>query len=221
MKIVCISDTHCKLNKIIVPEGEVLIHAGDLCSRGSRIEAEAEIKLLSKIAKNFDAHFFVPGNHDIIFEHDTIHMKAFCQSEGVNMLLHETATYKKFNIFGSPYTPEFFNWAFNVPRGEELYKKWQDIPLNTNILITHGPPSDMLDRIPDSYFNPLTNSRLNVGCEDLKNRISELKELKLHVFGHIHNSYGQKNKNGVKYINASICTEKYNPTNKPIVIEVK
>ena len=42
---------------------------------------------------------------------------------------------------------------------------------------------------------------------------------KIHVFGHIHSSYGQKNFNGIEFINAAVLGENYMPTNNPIKIE--
>jgi hypothetical protein len=113
-------------------------------------------------------------------------------------------------IYGSPWQPEFFNWAFNLPRnGSELESKWNLIPEGLDILITHGPPWGVLDLAPRG---------LNVGCELLSKRVMEVSP-KIHVFGHIHSSYGQKNFNGVEFINASVLGEDYNPTNDPVKID--
>ncbi|KAG4078701.1 hypothetical protein HA402_015291 [Bradysia odoriphaga] len=43
-------------------------------------------------------------------------------------------------IYGTPWQPEFCNWAFNVPRGEQCLAKWNQIPDGIDILITHTPP---------------------------------------------------------------------------------
>jgi Icc-related predicted phosphoesterase len=59
---------------------------------------------------------------------------------------------------------------------------------------------------------------LNVGCEDLFNRIMEVQP-KIHVCGHIHWAYGQKSFHGVEFLNASVLNERYQYENKPIVIE--
>lgn len=60
----------------------------------------------------------------------------------------EDSTYnlKGYNIYGSPYTPTFFDWAFNLDIGKPLQAKWEQIPLDTDILITHGPPYNILDK---------------------------------------------------------------------------
>ena len=40
MKIVCISDTHSLQHKMTIPNGDLLIHAGDISSRGKIEEIE-------------------------------------------------------------------------------------------------------------------------------------------------------------------------------------
>jgi len=105
--------------------------------------------------------------------------------------------------------PEFYDWAFNLPRGEKLAEKWAKIPGNTDILITHGPAHGMLDWTPSGQ---------RVGCEDLFHRIMEVQP-KIHVCGHIHCAYGQKNFNGVEFLNASVLNERYEYENKPIKLE--
>jgi Icc-related predicted phosphoesterase len=112
-------------------------------------------------------------------------------------------------IYGSPWQPEFYDWAFNLPRGKKLAEKWSKIPDGLDILITHGPAHKMVDH---------TIQGLNVGCEDLFNRIMEVQP-KIHVCGHIHWAYGQKSFHGVEFLNASVLNERYQYENKPIVIE--
>ena len=107
----------------------------------------------------------------------------------------------------------FFNWAFNLDRGEALAERWAQIPDDTDILITHGPPAGILDRIttPDGTIRP--------GCEALADRVARLP-LKLHVFGHIHEDHGLEQIGSCLYVNASTCTGRYKPVNPPIVIEL-
>lgn len=114
-------------------------------------------------------------------------------------------------IYGSPWQPEFCNWAFNLNRGPEILAKWKLIPTNTDILVTHGPPKG---------HGGNTYDGIDAGCEDLLNEIeSRIKPL-VHIYGHIHEGYGVTT-NGVTYfINASNCTLRYKPTNKAIVIDI-
>ena len=212
MKIVCISDTHNQLEKINIPSGDLLIHAGDLTGHGSTNETIRELDKLAKHSKNFKHIVLISGNHDWLGEKQPEKMKTLCKERGLVYLDHSSIRLLGFNIFGSPYTPEFYNWAFNVQRGEDIRKKWDQIPRDTDILVTHGPPYEILDWVD-------RDGGLHVGCEELLNTISDLN-IKLHVFGHIHCAYGKEELDDTWFVNASSCDESYNPTNPPIVIDL-
>ena len=36
--------------------------------------------------------------------------------------------------------PWYYGWGFNLPRGQALLDKWNQVPDNTDILVTHCPP---------------------------------------------------------------------------------
>jgi hypothetical protein len=114
------------------------------------------------------------------------------------------------HIWGAPWQPEFCNWAFNLPRnGEEIKGKWNLIPQNTDILITHGPPFGKLDFV---------NRGGNVGCEELLSRVGDVKP-KIHVFGHIHEGAGYVFDGTTHFFNASVLNDRYEFRNKPITID--
>lgn len=115
-----------------------------------------------------------------------------------------------FTIWGGPWTPWFNDWAFNVRRCEALRDRWLQIPVDIDILVTHGPPKGMLDLAPDGE---------SVGCEELRRRLEIVSPL-LHVFGHIHGGYGQAARGNTHFVNASICNEAYEPVNPPVVVEL-
>ena len=100
-----------------------------------------------------------------------------------------------------------------LERGEPLYKNWQCIPDNTDVLITHGPPHGIGDEVNVGF------KCQNVGCVDLLERLQQLS-LKAHIFGHIHEGYGQYQRGNTKLINASTCTARYEPKNQPVVLEI-
>jgi len=221
MKIICISDTHCRLRKVKVPKGDLLLHSGDLTFRGDIQEISQELQELGRIAKNFKhGCVFICGNHDFLGERNPTLMKQMALDHGLTYLDHSSVEIEGIKIFGSAYTPEFCNWAYNVPRGAPLKAKWAQIPDDTNVLLTHGPAMGILDGV--ERFDPMTRESEieHVGCYDLYDRIQELKQLQLHVFGHIHLGYGQVKKGNVTYINASVCTEEYKPLNVPITFEL-
>jgi predicted phosphodiesterase len=134
-----------------------------------------------------------------------------------NQLLIESPEFSRpIKFYGTPWQPWFYDWAFNLPRlGDELKDKWAFIPEDTDVLITHGPPNGYGDLV-NNWRQPNTN----VGCELLLNRIIDIKPL-INVFGHIHEGYGVEYNDDTIFVNASICNSKYEPINKPIIIDLQ
>lgn len=214
MRIVCVSDTHNCNEAIAVPDGDLIIHAGDATVNGTEAEVDAFIDWFSNLPH--ERKIFVAGNHDWLFERDELASKKLL-SRGVIYLEDSITKVKGLKVYGSPWQPRFFDWAFNLNRGDELAEKWKLIPDDIDILITHGPPMGILDEVPRQWGIE------NTGCEELKRRVAEIAEhgrLKLHVFGHIHCGYGTHEEFGMKFVNASTCDEDYRPTQLPIVVEL-
>ena len=214
-KITFISDTHTKHDKVngFLPGGDILIHAGDLTGRGYLNEIDDFLKWFDKI-DNYDTKIFIAGNHDFGFEDNPNQIKSLLTGYKTvdylqdDLLLVGKGDYEDMvKVWGTPWQPEFHNWAFNLPRGEKLKEKWDMIPTNTDILITHGPPHGKLDYVP--YSN------MNVGCEELIKRVNEIKP-KINVFGHIHEGYGYVFDGNTHFINAAVLNGRYEFQNKPI-----
>lgn len=208
MTIVAISDTHGKHQSIVLPKGDMLIHAGDVSSRGKENEVVAFLKWFA--ATDFAYKIFIAGSHDFYFER--------FGDEIINQLIPPNVIYlndsgieiEGVKIWGSPISPWFYDWAFNRYRGNEIKKHWDEIPQNTDILITHGPVFGILDT---------TSRNENVGCKDLLEKINEINP-KFHICGHIHEAYGQIKNNQTEFLNASVLDENYLLKNKPIVFEI-
>jgi predicted phosphodiesterase len=135
MKIVCLSDTHNCNEEIAVPEGDILIHAGDATINGTEQEIENFLFWYSALPHPYK--IFVAGNHDWLFETDNQVARLLTARYGIIYLQDSSAEIEGLQIYGSPWQPRFFNWAFNLNRGEELAEKWDLIPRETQILITH------------------------------------------------------------------------------------
>lgn len=231
-RIVCISDTHTR-HQFKIPDGDLLIHCGDLTFRGSLEEITKEAQWLKaiRIGGGFKDAVLVAGNHDWMAERDPSMMRLLIEGAGWTYLDHQPATIQKLRFFGSGWSPEFCNWALGYKRGKEAVAKWAVIPDDTQVLITHGPPKGRMDVVhePDEseystiYGGGVRWKEIRVGCGDLTRRIQELKELKLHTFGHIHVHGGnvEKGADGVTYANAAIVNERYDEANKPIVFDIK
>ena len=211
MKITLISDTHNKHNQITssLPGGDLLIHAGDISSMGYKHEIQQFCKWFNSL-DNYDNKIFIAGNHDFGFQDKSNESKEIIDSyKWINYLQDEEMGLQigdgpMVKIYGSPWQPEFHNWAFNLPRnGWELEQKWNDIPEDTDILITHGPAHGYLDTVVGRYEN--------LGCELLVNRIKKIKP-KIHVCGHIHTGRGYVFDGDTHFINASVLDEQYQYT---------
>lgn len=220
MKITFISDTHTKHRfcEEDLPGGDLLIHAGDFMNSGySTREAEEFFEWFNGL-KQYDHKVFIAGNHDRLMENEPERMKGLLTGYKTIDYLQDSYIYVggkgyEAKIWGSPWQPEFYNWAFNLPRnGEDLREKWFWIPDNTDILITHGPAQTILDTSGPPYNQP------NLGCELLKERIEVIKP-KIHVCGHIHGGYGYKFDGHTHFFNASILNERYNYANKPLSVD--
>ena len=218
MKITFISDTHTKHKQITkdLPGGDLLIHAGDISSMGYKHEIQSFCKWFNDI-DNYTTKVFIAGNHDWGFQDNPEQTKEIIDfyktidylQDGLLMVGKEYEDMIK--IWGSPWQPEFYNWAFNLPRnGEQLKDKWDMILPDTDILITHGPAWGYLDKI--------SGTQIPLGCELLTTRIKEIKP-KIHVCGHIHSGYGYYFDGDTHFINASVLGEGYMYDNKPITAE--
>lgn len=205
MRLVCLSDTHGR-HDVHVPDGDVLVHAGDLTGSGSLAEIAKAHAWLADLPH---AHkVVIAGNHDHGFQRTPGEARALMT--GVTYLEDEGVAIEGVRFYGSPWQPWFFDWAFNLQRGPDLAAVWARIPDDTDVLVTHGPPRGILDRI---------HSGLEVGCDDLRAAVARVRPT-VHVFGHIHEAYGELERDGTRFVNASTCTLRYEPTQPPIVVDM-
>jgi len=207
MRIVCISDTHSKHNEIEVPDGDVLVHAGDITSRGELSTVNDFNNWIGKLPHKHKV--VIAGNHDFCFE-DELKDNAVEILNNCIYLQDSSCEIDGVKFYGTPWQPWFYDWAFNVKSEEEREGIWAKIPDDTDVLIVHGPPYMHGDEVMSDYDN--------VGCRKLLARIKELN-IKLVVTGHIHESYGEYNIGDTKVVNASTCDFAYDPINPPIVID--
>jgi len=212
MKITFISDTHTKHKQITstLKGGDLIIHSGDISSRGYPHEIEEFLKWYSGL--NYKYKIVIAGNHDWAFQNNVEVINPILDRyrDSVIYLQDEMIEINKVKIYGSPWQPEFCNWAFNLIRnGEGLKYIWDRIPKNTDILITHGPPYGYLDKV--------IGENQCLGCELLRERM-DLINPKIHVFGHIHSGYGYVFNGKTHFVNASVLDERYYFSNMPLSV---
>ena len=205
-RIICVSDTHSLHEAVEIPPGELLIHAGDHCNHGTSGEVKRFDRWLGRLPHPHKV--IIAGNHDRPWYRRQryaklwLHHAQYLQDQGTERL--------GWKIWGSPWQPDFPQWAFYQRRNSpELAYIWEKIPEDTQILITHVPPAGILDM--ETCEGP-------TGCAYLLERIGQLRHLKLHVFGHIHSGYGRLQRAGTTFVNASICDESYRPIRPPIEV---
>jgi Icc-related predicted phosphoesterase len=214
MKIVCISDTHFYPVTKEIPDGDILIHAGDLTSYGTIKQVAAAGNWLGRLPHPIK--LVVPGNHDHLFEKDpTLARQVIGEGKnGIEVLIHQMTVHHGLVFWGSPWSAKFQNWAFGLS-GSHAAAEWAKLPSGIDVLITHGPAEGILDSVRQKgNYAPE-----HLGEAHLRHWIRN-HYLKLHVFGHIHDSHGQVEIDGTTHVNAAICDESYNHTFDPIVVEL-
>jgi len=208
MKLVLLSDTHGYHKDIPqVPNGDLLIVSGDITTYGKMDEVQAFDSWLGTLPHKYKV--VIAGNHDGWLERADPLVKLAVFSNA--LYLEDTETnVEGLRIYGAPWTPMFYNWHFMLDRGPDLRQKWNLIPAGIDILVTHGPPHGYLD------FG--VYQKAPVGCEELREVVARIKP-KLHVFGHVHGSYGLARNKHTLFANASTCNEGYKPIQEPLVVD--
>lgn len=220
MKILYISDTHTLERGIFkswLPPADTIVHSGDFMNSGYiKRDIIAFLDWFSSLTQ-YKNKIFIAGNHDK-------YVQMFPEEFADILKLYPEVTYLEnseviidgIKFWGSPWTPYFHNWAFNAmikiedatTRNPWIKNFWDLIPADVDVLITHGPPYGILDL--SEYGG------INCGCPELLKVINKYKP-KVHVFGHIHEGYGEEKVGETTFINASVVNLRYIISNVPIV----
>lgn len=148
----------------------------------------------------FEHRVVCGGNHDRYFQNSPHQARALLTN--AIYLENDGVTIDNIFFWGSPYTPEFMDWAFMYPRGSAARQYWDQIPYNLDVLITHGPPLGILDQAMPGGAH--------LGCEELFEAVKE-KKPKIHLFGHIHGGAGTFENGVTRFVNAAYLNEQYKP----------
>ncbi|KAB5536034.1 calcineurin-like phosphoesterase [Coniochaeta sp. 2T2.1] len=185
IRVVCLSDTHDRVVSD-VPDGDLLIHAGDLTTEGTAADVQKQIDWLASLPHRHKV--VVAGNHDSWFDESARRAEDRREGgkevdlKGVEYLQDRLVTLefeggRILNVYGAGDIPQCggASFAFQYPRDET---PWDGrIPMETDVLVTHGPPRYHMD--------------LNLGCAGLLTEVWRVKP-KLHVFGHVHWGHGRE-----------------------------
>ncbi|KAG5980952.1 hypothetical protein E4U55_003462 [Claviceps digitariae] len=186
LSVVCVSDTHN--SRPVLPDGDILIHAGDLTQSGSQSELDAALSWIRSLPHQHKV--VVAGNHDLLLDPAcdgpagrSPARRHELDWSGIVYLHNEARTLSCSNVrtvsvYGSPLSPKHGNWAFQYPRATDV-DVWADtVPEQVDVLVTHGPPRGHGDL-------------LKYGCEHLLRALWRVRP-RLHVCGHIHEGYGSE-----------------------------
>ncbi len=225
MKLITLSDTHGHHGEITPdiyklltdhPDIDLIIHAGDGSNSKDLALNSGQLHEFLEWYQSLPikVKIFTGGNHDMSLEAGLIDKK---QYPGVTFLLHDSVRLEDgVRIFGSPYTPRFHDWAYNVDR-DRLHRYWEIVPEDTDILVTHGPPKYILD----------TSRGESHGDLSLFKHVTKRIKPKLHIFGHFHDedghiNSGERKLNGLhtRFINACIVNLRHQVVNSPILVEI-
>jgi Icc-related predicted phosphoesterase len=209
MQFIAISDTHGKHQNLKLPAADCIIHAGDVSNTGKEYQVQEFMDWFSSLPYQYK--IFIAGNHDFWFEQVETKIIKNNIPDNVIYLNDSGINIEGINIWGSPVSPWFYDWAFNRQRGADIKSHWDLIPANTNILITHGPAFGILDA---------TIGGQHVGCDDLLATINIIKP-NIHICGHIHEAYGQRQINKTTFINASVLDHRYDIKNNAVKFELE
>jgi len=206
IKIVCISDTHELHREVDVPDGDLLIHAGDFTvlskSAAAIRDFNAWLGTLPHAQK-----LLIPGNHEFFLESEPNQRKLISNA---TVLIHESIEMQGLKIWGSPTTP-LYGGAFGLSSERDRVKLYSQVPPDTDILVTHGPPFGILDQASGSSDHQ--------GCPILLDRVLQSKP-KLHVFGHVHGAHGTFSTEETVFVNAALLGLDGDINEVPIVIQM-
>ena len=219
MKIKVISDLHGQLPTRIGEDCDLLLIAGDVCPLNRAVDSHkqqadwARSKLkewLLNLELKGTRVVITPGNHDFCFR-----SKKVLRVLPSDVLIDEEVIVNGIRIYGTPWTPLFMNWAY-MKTEEELREVFEGIPAGLDILLSHGPPYGVCDRV-NHIADPLGRC---LGSEALREAILE-KEPRNAFFGHIHTGLHSDVILGkTRCRNVSLLNEQYETTEKPLEIEL-
>jgi hypothetical protein len=215
MRIVCISDTHSLHRQIKIPDGDVLIHAGDITREG---EVDTVYDFSIWLASLPHKHkLVIPGNHDFCFDishpryDERVRPMLEHRRPNIHFLIDAAREIEGLRFFGTPWVPNLTSWAF-FDRGRDCFER---APTDIDVLISHGPPWLVRDRE--------MKHGVHCGSGHLLRYVQRCPRLRLHVFGHVHESYGAipSDPSGHIVVNACSLNRAYEPVNAPIVIDLE
>jgi len=233
LRLVIISDTHSDHQNIsCLPEGDILIHCGDLAKSSTNLNPKEYSDFTEWFVEQpHPEKILICGNRDEFMDTGVISHRIkdlkeitkvqnyILKEESINYLNDSSyvinCEHNSINIWGSPWTQQYGSRnkikAFQLPAGQLLREKWEKIPTNTDILMTHGPPYGICD---------LNTKGTSSGCPELLQIVQNRIKPRLHLFGHIHEAFGIEKIGPTLFVNAAMLNKETKKIgNKPVVLD--
>jgi len=211
--MVAFSDTHGRHGSMLLPDGDLLICAGDFTVDGRLEDVSGFLYWLKEQAVRYrHGAILIAGNHECAADprhrwFDARVRDLLMALRGpVRYLEDDSATVAGYNIYGMPWTPKFNQWAFMEGAGAAMKPRCDDMPRHTDILVTPRPPRGILDA--------------GLGCDDLRRSLPNLTKLRLHIFGHVHSGSGVSVTDQATHVNAAVLDDAYRLVRGPRVLDL-
>lgn len=213
-RLVLLSDTHLRTRDLVVPDGDILIHCGDGTVRGTAQELELFGTWLG--CQPHEDVVLTWGNHDLLAEEnepEAIAALLHGAQRGVTILNNSGAIVQGLKFWGVPYSTPFGDWAFMPPEAEAA-RRYEKIPPDVDVVVSHGPPAGIGDRVARAPCP-------EVGSKALRDRLWQICP-QIVAFGHIHEGYGSYTDlwRGTSFYNCAVLNERYELVHDPIVVDV-
>ena len=213
MRLVCIADQHGYLPEDL-PSGDVLIVAGDISPISDHKHLFQRLWLEGNFTQwanslDFEKIIVIAGNHDFYLQEPRFPENPFPLPNNITYLEDSACEINGWKFWGSPWSNRFGNWAFMADE-HLLATFYDDIPSDTDVIISHGPPMG---------YGDFTDSNEYAGSTSLRKRVHKIRP-RLVVCGHIHEGYGKYPLTGGQVINASLRDSGYEVANPPVVLDL-
>jgi Icc-related predicted phosphoesterase len=210
MTIVALSDTHGNHARVNIPSGDIVIYSGDCTHKSTFSEIVNFVQWYSSLKIRYK--ILVAGNHDRFMAKHPYEFSQILRNSDIIYLENNSVQIEKYKFYGSPFSLSFGGTgAFTYPNEEMAKPIWNSIPIDTDFLITHGPPKGFRD------FSK-TEGR-HSGCSVLLAQVLKIKP-KYHFFGHIHEAYGIESNGDSVFVNSSLVDGSEDVVNNPVIIQV-
>ena len=202
-----IAETHQLHRELDMPPADVLLYAGDFTMWSRSLAAIEDFdSWLGELP--YKHRIVVPGNHEFFLEADSARRSLLSYA---TVLINDSVEIEGLRIWGSPVTP-LANAAFGMPSPADRRSLYETIPEDTDIVVTHGPPLNVLDEAPGSGYHS--------GCPALREAVTRIKP-RLHVFGHIHGAYGMTEDEHTTYANVALLGPGGDLSHQPLVLRIQ